>query len=230
MKRKIRMLILIYIYKELINFFEDYIYRGWLDEGISIKSMEKYYIRYSVSREQVIIPHFDIDGNLIGIRGRNLNDFALLNGKYMPVKIEGKFYSHPLSYNLYGLNFTKESIARKKIVFIFEGEKSTLLSDSWYDENSVAVSTCGNKLNKFQVNLLMKLGVREAIICYDRMNKDRYDDSYFNKLYSLCKKYSNYMNFSFIYDRNCILEYKAAPVDSGKETFEKLLQQRVVVK
>ena len=216
--------------KELINFFEDYIYRGWLDEGISIKSMEKYYIRYSVSREQVIIPHFDIDGNLIGIRGRNLNDFALLNGKYMPVKIEGKFYSHPLSYNLYGLNFTKESIARKKIVFIFEGEKSTLLSDSWYDENSVAVSTCGNKLNKFQVNLLMKLGVREAIICYDRMNKDRYDDSYFNKLYSLCKKYSNYMNFSFIYDRNCILEYKAAPVDSGKETFEKLLQQRVVVK
>ena len=120
--------------------------------------MEKYYIRYSVSREQVIIPHFDIDGNLIGIRGRNLNDFALLNGKYMPVKIEGKFYSHPLSYNLYGLNFTKESIARKKIVFIFEGEKSTLLSDSWYDENSVAVSTCGNKLNKFQVNLLMKLG------------------------------------------------------------------------
>ena len=122
--------------KELINFFEDYIYRGWLDEGISIKSMEKYYIRYSVSREQVIIPHFDIDGNLIGIRGRNLNDFALLNGKYMPVKIEGKFYSHPLSYNIYGLNFTKESIARKKIVFIFEGEKSTLLSDSWYDENN----------------------------------------------------------------------------------------------
>lgn len=216
----------------LVNFFEPYFYKGWIDEGISIPSMEKYNIRYSISREQVIIPHYNLNNELIGIRGRNLSEISLMNGnKYMPVKIEGKYYSHPLSYNLYGLNFTREKIEQTKTVFIFEGEKSVLICDSWYGNDNIAVATCGNKLNKFQINLLLKLGVRNAVLCYDRMNEDKYSgENYFNKLYSLCKKYNNYINFSFIYDRNCILEYKAAPVDSGKEVFEKLLQERVVVK
>ena len=217
--------------KDLINFFEDYYYKGWIDEGISIESMKKYNIKYSVAREQVIIPHYNLNGELIGIRGRNLNELEILKGKYMPVKIEGKFYSHPLSYNLYGLNFTKEKIKKSKTVLIFEGEKSCLICDSWYKKDNISVATCGNKLNKFQINLLLKLGVQNVILCYDRMDKEIISNSdYFNKLYLICKKYNNYMNFSFIYDREGLLEYKAAPVDSGKDVFEKLLQQRVEVK
>lgn len=216
---------------KLIDFFENYYYSGWLKEGISISSMEKYNIRYSITREQVIIPHYNIHNQLIGIRGRNLNEISALKGKYMPVKIEKKFYSHPLSYNLYGLNFNKEAIVKTGTVFIFEGEKSVLLCDTWYKDNNIAVATCGNKLNKFQINLLLQLGVRNAILCYDRMDKDKNSDSsYFEKLKEICKKYSNYMNFSFIYDRNFLLDYKAAPVDSGQEIFEKLLSERVVVK
>lgn len=216
--------------KKLINFFEPYFYSGWIKEGISIESMIKYNIRYSISREQVIIPHYDIDGNLIGIRGRNLNEINILNGKYIPVKIEKNFCSHPLSYNLYGINFNKEAIKRTKTVFIFEGEKSVLLCDTWYKDNNVSVATCGNKLNKFQINLLLKLGVQNVVLCYDRMDKDKKSNSeYFNKLKEICKKYNNYMNFSFIYDRNCVLDYKASPVDSGQKIFEQLLSERVVI-
>lgn len=217
--------------KDLINFFEDYAYIGWIKEGISIETMNKYNIKFSTSRNQVIIPHYNINGELIGIRGRNLDGIDILRGKYMPVKIENKFYSHPLSYNLYGLNFTKEQIQKTKTVFIFEGEKSCLICDGWYGDKNISVATCGNKLNKFQINLLLKLGVQNAVLCYDRMDeKIPPNGEYFNKLYSLCKKYSNYMNFSFIYDRKGILEYKAAPVDGGKEIFEKLLEERVIVK
>ena len=32
--------------KDLINFFEDYYYKGWIDEGISIESMKKYNIKF----------------------------------------------------------------------------------------------------------------------------------------------------------------------------------------
>ena len=125
----------------------------------------------------------------------------------------------------------KEQIQKTKTVFIFEGEKSCLICDGWYGDKNISVATCGNKLNKFQINLLLKLGVQNAVLCYDRMDeKIPPNGEYFNKLYSLCKKYSNYMNFSFIYDRKGILEYKAAPVDSGKEIFEKLLEERVIVK
>lgn len=40
----------------------------------------------------------------------------------MPVCIEGKWYSHPLSLNLYGLNITKENIKQTGIAYLFEAE------------------------------------------------------------------------------------------------------------
>lgn len=213
----------------IVQFFPQYFYEGWIKEGISVASMRKYGIRFSPSKNQIIIPHYNLSGDLIGIRGRNLNEIDLLNGnKYMPVKIEGKWYSHSLSYNLYGLYENQEAIKRKKIAFIFEGEKSVLMCDGWYGEDNVAVATCGNKLNKIQLDLLLKLGVQQVVLCYDRMN-DSLSSDYFNHLHSICTRYKNYMTFSFIYDRDKLLEYKAAPVDSGKEVFEKLLSQRVAI-
>lgn len=202
----------------------------WISEGITIESMEKYGIKYSIAKEQIIIPHYDINGKLIGIRARNLNPLSIEKGKYMPAYVEGTLYAHPLSYNLYGINFCKEAISRKKKAIIVEGEKSSLLGDGWYKEDNVIVASCGKKLNKFQINLLIKLGVKDLTICYDRMNYDsKTDESYFKELYDICKKYSNYMNMSFVFDREHILEYKAAPLDSGKEVFEKLIMNKVVV-
>lgn len=95
----------------------------WINDGITPRAMDKFNIRYSVSQNKIIIPHFDINDNLIGIRGRALNNWEIENlGKYMPIQIEGKWYSHPLSLNLYGLNITKENIKRQKIVYVFEAE------------------------------------------------------------------------------------------------------------
>ena len=87
------------------------------------------------------------------------------------------------------------------------------------------------KFNKFLIKQLVKLGVTDIIVAYDRMNHDKISQKvYFNKLYSMCQKYKNYANFSFIFDTDGILEYKAAPFDSGVETFEKLFNRRVFVK
>ena len=44
----------------------------------------------------------------------------------MPVKIEDKLYAHPLSQNLYGLNFSKQYIKEQKKCFLFEGEFSPI--------------------------------------------------------------------------------------------------------
>ena len=75
--------------------------------------MDKFNIRYSTTQNKIIIPHYNADGQLVGIRGRALNEWEVENvGKYMPVQIEGKWYSHPLSLNLYGLNFNKEDIKK----------------------------------------------------------------------------------------------------------------------
>ena len=42
-------------------------------------------------------------------------------------------------------------------------------------------------------------------------------------------KYNNYVNISFIFDKNKITNYKDSPIDRGAETFLKLFNERVVL-
>ena len=202
----------------------------WLNDGISREAMDKYNIRFSISQNKIIIPHYDINGNLIGIRGRALNTWEIENlGKYMPVQIEGKWYTHPLSMNLYGLNHSKDNIRKYGICYVGEAEKFCLQMDGFSIPNC-SVAVCGSQFNKYQLNILMKTcRPREIVICFDQEEKEG-EDKYFNKLYGLCSKYTNYCNFSFIYDRNGLLKLKESPTDCGQKVFEELLKRRIFVK
>ena len=112
------------IYDEkVLNLFSDMFPKVWIEEGIKRKTMKEFGIKVSVPKEQIIIPHRDINNNLIGVRVRNLNPEIVARGdKYMPAKINGVYYSHPLMYNLYGLNVNKNNIKKYKTAWIFEGE------------------------------------------------------------------------------------------------------------
>lgn len=215
---------------KILNYFSNLKPKVWLDEGISLEAMDSFQIKTYPSKEQIIIPHFDYMGNLIGIRSRNLNPINLQYGKYMPTKVGNKFYAHPLSYNLYGLNINYYSIKKAKTALIFESEKSVLKMYDYYKFNSLAVAVCGNKISRAQINLLLNMKVTNAIICFDRMNDSlETNDSYFNYLANIINKYQNYINFSFVFDREKLIKYKDAPVDNGKEIFEKLLQRRIKI-
>lgn len=203
---------------------------SWKQEGITEKSMFKYKIGLHPTQNKITIPHFDIDNRFIGLRGRTLDpEEAEKYGKYMPMKIEDRYYSHPLSLNLYGLNNTARDIENAKIVYLHESEKGCMLGDSFLDENPSA-AVCGSNFNKFQLNILLKrLKPREVVLCFDSEEKPG-EDKYFNKLYKICKKYNNYVNMSFIYDFNGELKAKEAPIDAGKDVFLSLLNKRIKVK
>lgn len=202
----------------------------WLDDGISKEAMDKFNILYSISQNKIVIPHYDTGGRLVGIRGRALNEYEVeMFGKYMPLQVEGKWYSHPLSLNLYGLDKTKENIKRTGVCFLVESEKSVLQMESFSFPNASA-AVCGSNLNKFALKRLLKEAQpREIVICFDKEEKQG-EDKYFNKLYSLGKKYLNYCNFSFLYDRQGLLKMKDSPTDQGEEIFRKLLDRKVIIK
>ena len=201
----------------------------WLKDGISKEAMDKYGIRYSISQNKIIIPHQDVNGRLVGIRGRALNPQEIeMVGKYMPIKIEQTWYKHPLSMNLYGLYQNKENIKKNGICFLAEAEKSVMQAESFHRDNCT-VATCGSQLNKFLIKIIMnECHPNEIVIAYDK--EDDTDDKYFNKLVGLCKKYKNYANFSFIYDWDNLLELKDSPYDKGEEVFEELLKRRVKIR
>ena len=111
-------------------------------------------------------------------------------------------------------------------------EKSCLKYNDFYRDNN-CVAVCGSNLHKTQLDLLLKYTkAAEIVIAFDK----EYDfpasnkgEEYFNKLYSICNKYKQYYNFSFIYDREGLLGLKDSPVDRGKEVFEELFKKRVIV-
>ena len=213
-----------------ISYFSTYYHPSWLKEGITKEVMDKFQIKFSLGQNKIIIPHLDIDGRLVGIRGRALEEKDIELGKYMPITIGDTIYKHRLQFNLYGLYQHKEAIQKYRRVVIFESEKSCLKDDVFYGKNSVAVACCGSSLSKYQVALLCKrLGVSEITIAFDKEYIDLKDPkakTYRQKLIDICDKYKYSASFSYIFDEQNLLELKDSPNDKGQEIFELLYKKR----
>lgn len=205
---------------------------SWEEEGISYQTCQNNRIGYYPGQEQITIPHFDIDGRLVGIRGRYLGaEEASRFGKYRPLKIGQTLYTHPLSMNLYNLNNSKDAIQRTKTAIIYESEKSTLMHSSYFGtENDISVACCGSSISSQQVELLKSLGVREIIIAFDRDFLAIGDEEFIRlkrKIQGIYKKYNNEVKITAIFDKHMITGYKNSPIDQGIEKFKILLNERI---
>ena len=204
----------------------------WLNEGITQEIMDSRGICYDPVNQGIVIPHYDENGALIGIRERTLIKEEEAYGKYRPAILNGVQYNHPLGFALYNLNNSKEHIKQIGIAIVFEGEKSALKYASMFGaDNDISVATCGSNLIQHQVDLLRQCGAREIVIAFDKQFKKPNDAEFkqwTKKLTTLHNKYSKLVNISFIFDKKGdMLGYKDAPVDCGAETFIKLFKERV---
>lgn len=206
----------------------------WVECGIGIHTHVKYGIRYYPTRNCIIIPHYNKNGGLVGIRQRTLEQEQIdMWGKYRPATIQGEMYNHHLGYELYGFNFNKESIKRVKKAIIFEGEKSVMIMDSLLGENgNVSVACCGSNISKSQIDLLLELEVNEIIIAFDKEFKEIGDAEFKRQVKvfeSIHKKFSPYVKISFLFDKEGIMGYKSSPVDEGKDKFLHLYNNRITL-
>lgn len=214
--------------KNIMNFFNFYLPYEWAKDGINLEELKKFNIRYYSTENQMIIPHYNLNNDLVGIRIRAFNEEDILKGKYRPLKLENIIYSHPLSQFCYGLWNNKDNIQKTKKAVIVEGEKSVLLGEQLEYNNLVA--SCGSNISKIQIQQLINCGAKEIIIAFDKEyknNKDKKCEQYYNKLYSLANKYKLYCNMSFIFDFNNILKEKQSPIDNSIEEFNFLLEKRI---
>lgn len=221
--------------KHILSYFTNYYHPAWLRDGITKEAMDKFQIKFLLSQNKIVIPHFDINGRLIGIRGRALEKKEIEeSGKYRPIQIGSVLYAHPLQFNLYGIYEHQNGIRRRKTAIIAEAEKSSLLDDGYYGELSNCVACCGSTFNKYHVSLLTDvLGVNEIVVALDKEYEDWLSPKarqYREKIERLCKKYKNQANFSYIWDRENLLNEKDSPFDRGKEIFEYLYKNRVKVR
>lgn len=220
--------------KKILNIFQELYPEDWINEGISISTMKKYNILYSTWQQKIIIPHFDINNDLIGVRARALLEEDIeLFGKYAPFKIGNKFYNHSLGMNLFGLNHNMKTIQKKRKIMLVEAEKSVFQTDTMFGEDNFTVALCGSNLTDYQKGMILMLGVREVIVALDKQYEDLNSDE--------CKKWAQHIKKKIIdklspfvivtvlWDTNNLLEYKDSPTDRGKETLLQLMDNKIYV-
>lgn len=205
----------------------------WEREGISQEIMKLHKICYDPKTQSIVIPHYNINNKLIGIRERTLVKEEEIYGKYKPAIFNNIMFNHPISFNLYNINWSKANIQNFKKVIVYESEKSTLQYSSYFSiENDISVAVCGSNLVNYQVSLLLSLGVEEIIIAFDRQYKEVGDDEYkkwVKKFQDIHNKYGKYVQISYILDKKHLLDYKDSPIDKGGEVFLKLFQERIIL-
>lgn len=207
----------------------------WEKEGISFDTMDKFGIKFDMIRNRMVIPIYDDKGVFVGAKVRNFNQEDIENGrKYMPLIHNNEIYSYDRGKVLYGLNFNKRAIKAAKRAIIFEAEKSCLLYDSLYIGNK-AVSIGGSNVSVYQVELLKKMGVETVVLALDNdysllPKEDSKYDKYFG-LYKMLKEANKLSAKGFtveiVYDwEQEFLENKDAPIDKGREVWNKLYRNR----
>jgi hypothetical protein len=204
----------------------------WLKEGINREVLKYNKIGFFPGTDQITIPHFDKNNRFIGLRGRFMSaEDVERYGKYRPMKINNQLYNHPLGMNLYNLNNSQSGIKTIGKAIVFEGEKSSLLYQTYFGiENDISVACCGSNISAYQIQLLQETGAKEIVVAFDRQFQEIGDKEFQHlkkNLISLNNKYKNYVNISFIFDKHMTLQYKDSPIDEGKEKFLQLFKDRI---
>jgi len=220
--------------ENVLNTYYDYCHKSWIDDGISIRSMKKYGVLFSIQNNQIIIPHRDFEGKLVGVRVRNLNKDLVDDGKkYMPAYWKGKLLNHPTGAVLYGLDKNREMIEKYRTVILFESEKAVMQLDTMMPDMSIGLCLSGSSLTQVQLEILKMLDIEEVIIALDKEFEEIGDDDekfYAEKIKSVfLDKLSPYFKTSVIWDMKKRLDLKDSPTDKGYEPFKALLQERLFV-
>lgn len=201
------------IQNESFNKFSKEEVPEWLDEGISQEVMDLFEIRIDHYSNRIVYPVYDINGNLINIKGRTRyeNYKTLKLAKYMnyfPVGVMDYFQ---------GLEKTFEYIKEKNEVIIFESVKSVMKAYGWGYKNCVSAEK--HTLTPEQISLLVKLKVN-IVFAYD--SDVSYNDGEVKDNIDRLRKVTNVYVIS---DKDFLLggsKSKNAPVDCGQDIWEEL--------
>ena len=187
-------------------------FQSWVDEGISLETMREFGVRYDPYSDRIVMPIRDIEGNIINVHGRTIDP----EWKEKKLRKYTFFFSQGSVNTIYGFWENREEIMKSRTVILFEGEKSVLKAREMGYPNAGALLT--SHLSENQFKILIRLGLRRVVFCLDSDVDVRLD--------SRVKALRSYTQVEYVTNRWHLLEPKEAPVDRGKEVFDRLYEGR----
>ena len=189
----------------------------FLKDNISIQTQTKFNIGYCNITNRITIPWRNVDGEIVGVMGRD--NTGLAEGfKYLPLVAFSK------SMVLYGYSENYINLLGADRIYIFESEKSVLQADTMGYNSCLALG--GNSLSDFQIKNILKLNPKEIILGFDEgldasIIEQRIDSIRKHLVLRECK-------IGVIHDYNnkyMKMGSKVSATDLGKEKFEKIINE-----
>lgn len=207
--------------------------QAWIDEGISEKTMAKYQIRYYERCNQTVIPCFDSEARLIGVRVRNWDKDRVEQAKYMPlITLDGQCYKFNTNQVFYGINYNKPEIERTGKVIIVESEKAVMKLDTYMGRHNIALGMYGSNLGIQRRNQLIKMGVNTVSYVVDNDfigQDDDFFEKWRKKIQHFIKLWDGFCRIEIVWDNLGLLGPKENATDRTKEVWEQLWENREII-
>ena len=167
-------------------------------DHIDTEILKLYQVAIYPDHDTIILPHHNINGEIVGLYERSFNmlrseakkrypdmPYKMLveypRAKYVPLVKEWQYklkpdekgktsWSFPNARNLYGLHLAKDEIARTGTAIIFEGAKSVMLARQYGYGMAVASHTFG--ANENHIAMLLAAGATKIYFAFDKQYKD----------------------------------------------------------
>ena len=207
--------------------------QAWIDEGISEETMAKYQIRYYERCNQTVIPCFDDEARLIGVRVRNWDKDRIEQAKYMPlITLDGQCYKFNTNQVFYGINYNKPEIERTGKVIIVESEKAVMKLDTYMGRHNIALGMYGSNLGIQRRNQLIKMGVNTVSYVVDNDfigQDDEFFEQWREKIQHFIKLWDGFCRIEIVWDNLGLLGPKENATDRTKEVWEQLWKNREII-
>lgn len=189
----------------------------WIQEGISQDTLNLFDVRIDERANRIVYPVYDIDGQLINIKGRT----RFKNFKELRIPKYINYYPVGTMDYLQGLNITLPYIKQANEVILFESVKSVMKAYGWGYKNCASVEK--HTLTDEQIKLIVSLRV-DVVLAFD--TDVSYQERNLRDCINILKRITNVY---IIRDRMKLLggkETKNSPVDLTQEIWEMLYKNK----
>lgn len=186
------------ISENILSYYKPYVNDLFLEDNISYEAQREFEIGFDEESNRYTIPIRSELGDLVGVKGRYF---------YRNVPEDENKYIYlepcPKSKIIYGLYKTIKFIKETGIIYVGEAEKFT--QQLWCYGYRNGGSTGGKELSNYQIDMLIRLGVK-ICFCFDKdVTKEEYEE--------LANRFPDGIPLFYMFDEGDILNKKDSPSD-----------------
>ncbi|ADZ20247.1 Conserved hypothetical protein [Clostridium acetobutylicum EA 2018] len=189
--------------ENILNQFVKIPNRKWLDEGISEKTQKYWECFLDVISQRIIFPiREESAGEIVGVKGRLLDDELIDKNKYFPI------YVYPKGKILFGAWQNEKYIKEKSEVIVVESEKSVIKLWGIGIKNVVAIG--GKCISEVQAEKLLRMNVTITLA----LDKDVTEEEVYENIKKLMYPVKTVNIFIIKDEANLMKKEKESPCDN----------------